>query len=114
MELLKEESGTGCKVLKNLGVDIKKMLLEAETLTKSGQENVHTAEPPNIPGARQVIEHAAEEARSLKDNYIGTGHILLALLRQSEGITARVLKAPGLKYEDVRQEIINLSGMEVD
>jgi len=112
--LLKEQISTGCKVLKNLGVDIEKMLLEMEKVIKSGPEDIDSAEPPKIPGARQVIEHAAEEARSLHHNYIGTEHILLGLLRQGEGATAKVLAEANLKYEDVRQEIMNVLGKEVD
>ena len=112
--LLKEQSSTGCKVLKNLGVDIETMLLEVEKIIKRDPENIDAAEPPKIPGARQVIEHAAEEARSLQHNYIGTEHILLGLLRQGEGATAKVLAEANLKYEDVRQEIMNVLGKEVD
>ena len=111
--LLKKQSCTGCKVLKNLGVDINTMLLEAERIIESGPENIDSAEPPNTPRARQVIEHAAEEARSLQHNYIGTEHILLGLLRDGKGTTAKVIAEAGLKNEDVRREIMNVLEMKI-
>ena len=112
--LLKNGSGTGFTVLKNLGVDTEKMRLKVEKLLESGLENIYTAEQPKIPRARQVIEHALEEAKSLQHDYVGTEHILLGLLRQREGTTAEVFTKLGLKSEDVRLEIINVSGMQSD
>ncbi|HEG44612.1 MAG TPA: ATP-dependent Clp protease ATP-binding subunit, partial [Phycisphaerales bacterium] len=61
-----------------------------------------------------VIEYAIEEARALNHNYVGTEHILLGLLRETEGVAAQVLMNLGLKLEDVRQEVLNLLGAGVD
>ena len=69
---------------------------------------------PQTPRAKKVIEYAIEEARSLNHNYVGTEHILLGLLRETEGIAAQVLMSMGLKLEDVRQEVLNLLGAGVD
>ena len=63
---------------------------------------------PQTPKAKKVIEYAIEEARALNHNYVGTEHILLGLLRETEGIAAQVLMNLGLKLEDVRQEVLNL------
>ena len=60
---------------------------------------------PHAPKAKKVIEYAFEEARNLKHNYIGTEHILLGLLREQEGIAARVLANHGLTLEGTREEI---------
>ncbi|MHC4684581.1 MAG: ATP-dependent Clp protease ATP-binding subunit, partial [Planctomycetota bacterium] len=112
--LVKEGSGVGATVLKNLDVDIKKLRLEVEKLVKSGPDMVTMGKLPQTPRAKKVIEFAIEEARSLNHNYVGTEHILLGLLRESEGIAAQVLMNLGLKLEDVRQEVLNLLGAGVD
>jgi len=112
--LVKEGSGVGATVLKNLDVDIKKLRLEVEKLVKSGPDMVTMGKLPQTPRAKKVIEYAIEEARSLNHNYVGTEHILLGLLRESEGIAAQVLMNLGLKLEDVRQEVLNLLGAGVD
>jgi len=112
--LVKEGSGVGATVLKNLDVDIKKLRLEVEKMVKSGPEMVTMGKLPQTPRAKKVIEYAIEEARSLNHNYVGTEHILLGLLRETEGIAAQVLMNLGLKLEDVRQEVLNLLGAGVD
>ena len=112
--LVKEGSGVGANVLKNLDVDIKKLRLEVEKLVKSGPDMVTMGKLPHTPRAKKVIEFAIEEARSLNHNYIGTEHILLGLLRETEGVAAQVLMNLGLRLEDVRQEVLNLLGAGVD
>ncbi|MFH1616834.1 MAG: ATP-dependent Clp protease ATP-binding subunit [Planctomycetota bacterium] len=112
--LVKEGSGVGANVLKNLDIDIKKLRLEVEKLVKSGPDMVTMGKLPQTPRAKKVIEFAIEEARQLNHNYIGTEHILLGLLRETEGIAAQVLMNLGLKLEDVRQEVLNLLGAGVD
>ncbi len=112
--LVKEGSGVGATVLKNLDVDIKKLRLEVEKQVKSGPDMVTMGKLPQTPKAKKVIEYAIEEARALNHNYVGTEHILLGLLRETEGIAAQVLMNLGLKLEDVRQEVLNLLGAGVD
>ncbi|RKY07214.1 MAG: NDP-hexose 4-ketoreductase [Planctomycetota bacterium] len=112
--LVKEASGVGANVLKNLDVDIKKLRLEIEKLVKSGPDMVTMGKLPQTPKAKKVIEYAIEEARALNHNYVGTEHILLGLLRETEGIAAQVLMNIGLKLEDVRQEVLNLLGAGVE
>jgi len=108
--LIKEGSGTGAAVLKNLGVDIEKMLLEMEQLfkLKGRPDKVTMDKQLPTPLAKKVIEYAIEEARSLNHEYIGTEHILLGLLRESEGIAAQVLVNLGVSIERVRMEILKL------
>jgi ATP-dependent Clp protease ATP-binding subunit ClpC len=112
--LVKEGSGVAANVLKNLDVDIKKLRLEVEKLVKSGPDMVTMGKLPQTPRAKKVIEYAIEEARSLNHNYVGTEHILLGLLRETEGVAAQVLMNLGLKLENVRQEVLNLLGAGVD
>jgi ATP-dependent Clp protease ATP-binding subunit ClpC len=112
--LVKEGSGVGATVLKNLDVDIKKLRLEIEKLVKSGPDMVTMGKLPHTPRAKKVIEFAIEEARSLNHNYVGTEHLLLGLLRETDGIAAQVMMNLGLRLEDVRQEVLNLLGAGVD
>jgi len=112
--LVKEGSGVGANVLKNLGVDLRKVRLEVEKLVKSGPEMVTMGKLPQTPRAKKVIEFAIEEARNLNHNYVGTEHLLLGLLREHDGVAAQVLMNLGLKLEEVREEVLNLLGAGVD
>src|SRR5512144_1153353 len=72
--IVKEGSGVGATVLKNLGVDLKKLRLEVERLVKSGPDMVTMGKLPQTPRARRVVEYAIEEARAMGHNYVGTEH----------------------------------------
>ncbi len=108
--LVKEGSGVGATVLKQLDVDLRKVRLEVEKLVKSGPDMVTMGRLPQTPRAKKVIEYAIEEARNLGHNYVGTEHLLLGLLREQDGVAAQVLMNLGLKLEEVRQEVLNLLG----
>lgn len=110
--LLKEGSGVGANVLKNLGVNLGKARREVERLVKTGPEPVTMGKLPQTPRAKRVIEYATEESRNLHHNYVGTEHILLGLLRESDGVAAQVLMKLGLKLETVRAEVLNLLGAQ--
>jgi ATP-dependent Clp protease ATP-binding subunit ClpC len=112
--LVKEGSGVGANVLKNLDVDLRKVRLEVEKLVKSGPDMVTMGKLPQTPRAKKVIEYAIEEARTLNHNYVGTEHLLLGLLREHEGVAAQVLMNLGLKLDEVREEVLNLLGAGVD
>ena len=108
--LVKEGSGVGANVLKNLEVDLRKVRLEVERLVRAGPEMVTMGRLPQTPRAKKVIEYAIEEARSLNHNYVGTEHLLLGLLREHDGVAAQVLMNLNLKLEEVRDEVLNLLG----
>jgi hypothetical protein len=112
--LVKEGSGVGANVLKNLDVDLVKVRTEVKKLVKSGHDPVTLGKLPQTPRAKKVIEYAIQEARSLSHNYVGTEHLLLGLLRESDGVAAQVLMNLGLKLEDVREEILNLLGTAIE
>src|SRR5262249_26218778 len=112
--LVKEGSGVAANVLKNLDVDLRKIRLEVEKLVQSGPDMVTMGKLPQTPRAKKVIEYAIEEARNLNHNYVGTEHLLLGLLREEEGVAAQVLRNLGLKLEDVREEVLNLLGHNMD
>ena len=108
--LVKEGSGVGANVLKNLDIDLRKVRIEVEKLVKTGPELVTMGKLPQTPRAKKVIEYAIEEARNLNHNYVGTEHLLLGLLREHDGVAAQVLMNLGLKLEEVREEVLNLLG----
>ena len=112
--LVKEGSGVAANVLKNLDVDLRKIRLEVEKLVQSGPEMVTMGKLPQTPRAKKVIEYSMEEARHLNHNYVGTEHILLGLLREQEGVAAQVLMNLGLKLEEVREEVLNLLGHDME
>jgi len=108
--IIKEGSGVAATVLNNLDVDLKKVRLEVEKMTHNGPDMVQMGKLPYTPSAKKAIELAFEEARAMGHNYIGTEHILLGLIREGEGVAARVLVTLGLTLEDVRDEVMNLVG----
>src|SRR5271155_1772287 len=114
--LVKEGSGVAANVLKNLDIDLRKIRLEVEKIVQTGPggEQVVMGKLPHTPRAKKVIEYSIEEARNLNHNYVGTEHLLLGLLREQEGVAAQVLMNLGLKLEDVREEVLNLLGHNMD
>jgi ATP-dependent Clp protease ATP-binding subunit ClpA len=108
---IKEGSGVGMTVLKNLNVDIIKLRHDVVKFMIKGPDMVTLDKLQMEPRAKKVVEYAIEGARSLNSNYIGSEHILLGLMYEMKGsISAQVLKSHGLQYEQVRNEIIKLVG----
>src|SRR6266446_6115544 len=112
--LVKEGSGVAANVLKNLDIDLRKIRLEVEKIVQAGPDMINMGKLPLTPRAKKVIEYSVEEARNLNHNYVGTEHLLLGLLREQEGVAAQVLMNLGLKLEDVREEVLNLLGHNMD
>jgi len=112
--LLKEGSGVGPNVLKNLDVDLHKVRMEVERRVKPGPEMVAVGELPQTPLAKNVLEYAVEEARNLNHNYIGTEHLMLGLLREQDGLAARIMMDLALEIDEVRQVVIKLLGAGMD
>ena len=110
--LVKEGTGVGARVLKNLNVDLGKVRLEVEKLFKSGPYPVAPGKLPLAPSVKTVIECAIEESRNLNHNYVGTEHLLLGLLREYDGVAAQVLMYFGLKLDEVREEVLNMLAVE--
>ena len=112
--LVKEGSGVGANVLKNLGVDLHKVRLQVEKSVKAGPDMVTMGKLPQTPRAKKVVEYAIEEARNLNHNYVGTEHLLLGLLREHDGVAAQVLMDLDLKLSDIREEVLNLLGASIE
>ena len=99
-----EPDGVAAKVLVNMGISLNKVRSAVEFIIGHG-EGSSRGEVGLSPGAKRVIELAIDEARYIGHNYIGTEHLLLGLLREGEGIAARVLDSLGVTLEKVRSEI---------
>src|SRR5262245_35482863 len=109
--LIKEGSGVASNVIKNLGVDLRRIRLEVEKLVQCGPDEVTIGKRPQTPRAKKVVEYAMEESRDLNHNHVGTEHILLGLLREEEGVAAQVLTNLKLNLDDVRAETFKLMGL---
>lgn len=108
--LIREGTGVGANVLNNLGVNLNHIRAEVDKLVRHGQQDVGVGKLPQSPQAKKVIEYAIEEARGLNHHYVGTEHLLLALIREQDGVAATVLLNLGLKPEGVRREVLHLLG----
>jgi len=110
--LVQEGSGVAANVLRNMQIDLAKIRTEVEKLVKTGPSMVTMGQLPFTPRAKKVLELSMEEAGNLGHNYIGTEHLLLGLIKENEGIAAKVLTNLGVKLEDVREEVLEFLGAE--
>jgi ATP-dependent Clp protease ATP-binding subunit ClpC len=107
--LIGEGTGIGPKVLKSMGVNLKDARVEVEKIIGRGSGFV-AVEIPFTPRAKRVLELSLEEARQLGHNYIGTEHLLLGLIKEGEGVAARVLENLSVDLSKVRSQIIRSLG----
>lgn len=107
--LIGEGTGVAAKVLKSMGVNLKDARIEVEKIIGRGSGFV-AVEIPFTPRAKRVLELSLEEARQLGHNYIGTEHLLLGLIREGEGVAARVLENLGVDLGKVRTQVIRMLG----
>ncbi len=111
--LVRENGGTAAAVLRNLGVEINKVSSAVEFIIGRG-DRIVLGELGLTPRAKKVLELAADEARRLNHDYIGTGHLLLGLVREGEGIAAGVLESLGVNLEKVRTQTIRVLNQQKD
>lgn len=104
--LIKEGDGVAVAVMRSMGVDMEELTANIEkTITSTGGMMTIGQMLPFTPRAKKVLEIAANEARSMSHKYIGTEHLLLALMKDTESAAANALAAAGLEYERVKDEI---------
>ncbi|WP_430510761.1 ATP-dependent protease ATP-binding subunit ClpC [Gottfriedia solisilvae] len=106
--LVREGEGIAAKALLALGLSPEKVQQEVETLIGRGQGVAQTVH--YTPRAKKVIELSMDEARKLGHSYVGTEHILLGLIREGEGVAARVLNNLGVSLNKARQQVLQLLG----
>ncbi|WP_176586164.1 ATP-dependent protease ATP-binding subunit ClpC [Priestia megaterium] len=106
--IVREGEGIAAKALSALGLSSEKIQKEVEALIGRGQELTQTIH--YTPRAKKVIELSMDEARKLGHSYVGTEHILLGLIREGEGVAARVLNNLGVSLNKARQQVLHLLG----
>jgi ATP-dependent Clp protease ATP-binding subunit ClpC len=107
--LIGEGTGIGPQILKSMGINLKDARVEVEKIIGRGSGFV-AVEIPFTPRAKRVLELSLDEARQIGHNYIGTEHLLLGLIREGEGVAARVLENLGVELSKVRSQIIRSLG----
>jgi ATP-dependent Clp protease ATP-binding subunit ClpC len=107
--LIRGGAGVAATVLHEAGVDLRLVRISVERLIESGPDMVTMGRLPQTPAAKRVIEYAIEEAGHLGHDYVGTEHLLLALLREQGGIAAGVLTDLGLRIDDIRAKVIHVA-----
>jgi len=100
-----EESGVAAKVLSNFGISVSKIQAAVEFVIGKGERRATKGEVDLAPRAKRAIEFAVDEARRLNSSYIGVEHLLLGLLRESEGVAFSVLESFGITLERTRDEV---------
>src|ERR1700686_781161 len=105
--LLREEEGLAARVLESLDITVERVRAQVVRIVGSCEE-VTSGQIPFTPRAKKVLELALREALSLGHNYIGTEHILLGLVRENEGVAARILLDFDADSEKIRNEVIRM------
>ena len=104
--LIKLGQGVAVNVLQKIGLDLETVRMEVEKVVGTGPDQKMIGNIPYTPRVKKVLSLAAKEAKALSHTYVGTEHILLGLLREGDGIAARVLKNMDVDIELTRQEIL--------
>jgi len=104
--LIKLGQGVAVNVLQKMGLDLETVRMEVEKQVGSGPETKMVGNIPYTPRVKKILALAGKEAKSLQHSYVGTEHILLGLLREGEGVAARVLKNLEVDIERTRNEIL--------
>src|SRR5512145_656936 len=104
--LIKLGQGVAVNVLQKIGLDLETVRMEVEKLVGTGPDQKMIGNIPYTPRVKKVLSLAAKEAKALNHTYVGTEHILLGLLREGDGVAARVLKNLDVDIEQTRQEIL--------
>src|ERR1700761_5778988 len=104
--LIKLGQGVAVNVLQKMGLDLETVRMEVEKQVGTGPDQKMIGNIPYTPRVKKVLALAAKEAKTLNHTYVGTEHILLGLLREGDGVAARVLKNLDVDIEQTRQEIL--------
>ncbi len=112
LAIAKEGSGTAAGVLKSFSLALRRIRMEVEKFVQSGPDMVTAKQLPLTPRARKVIAFAFEESLNLGDDRVGTGHLLLGVLRESHGVGAQVINELLLESDAVRGELLARLGFD--
>ena len=113
--LLDNPHSIAADILRNLGSDLKQIAaMVRENMPPLGDKSIVTSKPtklPQTPLAKKVVEYAIEGARNLKQDYLGTEHLLYGLIREANGIAGQVLAHFGITIDKVRKETLSILGL---
>src|SRR5437764_12610351 len=115
--LIKLGQGVAVNVLQKLGLDLETVRMEVEKQVGTGPDQKMIGNIPYTPRVKKVLALAQKEAKALNHTYVGTGHVLLGLLREGDAVAARVLKSLDVDIEQARQALLkeldpNFTGQE--
>ncbi len=110
--IVREGEGIAATVLSNLGFDLDLIRQAVENMVSGSGGTLTIGEIPFTPRAKRVLELSVEEARLLGHNYVGTEHLLLGLIREGEGVAARVLMELGADKKKIKEETLKLLGSQ--
>ena len=108
--IIREGDGIASKVLQRLGIDFDQINQAIDDLVTPQTGTITIGEIPFTPRAKRVLELSIDEARVHNHNYVGTEHLLLALIKEGEGVASRVLAEMGADHEKVRREVMKMLG----
>jgi ATP-dependent Clp protease ATP-binding subunit ClpC len=106
--IIREGEGAAVMILENMGLELDELRQAIEDATSSAGGSLTIGQVPFTPRAKQSLEAAAYEARAYKSKYVGTEHLLLALVKDREGVASQILSAYNVDYETVKAEIENM------
>lgn len=106
--LVQEGDGVGVMVLESLGISLEAVREQVEEIIGRGDQVPRAGRLPFTPRARKILELTSHEAQEFGHNYIGTGHILLSLIREGDGVAGQVLAGLGADLETARQQVTEL------
>jgi ATP-dependent Clp protease ATP-binding subunit ClpC len=105
--LIREEEGLAARVLESFGITLEQTRAQVSRIVGHGEE-LSTGQIPFTPRAKKILELSLREAMSMQHNYIGTEHLLLGLVRENEGVAARIMLEYGASPEAVRTKIVEM------
>jgi ATP-dependent Clp protease ATP-binding subunit ClpC len=108
--IIREGEGIAAQALQQMGIDFDQIQQAIEDMVTTQSGTLTIGEIPFTPRAKRVLELSIDEARMHNHNYVGTEHLLLALIREGEGVAARVLQDLGAEHEKVKREVMKLLG----
>ncbi len=112
LSLMKDEDSVAARILKNLGINFENVILIIEKNVSPGSNTVAEGRIPLSPAFKKIIEISKEEARELKNSYIGTEHLLLSIFKEGSCGGLAELEKGGIAYDSIRDEILRVLGMK--
>ncbi|MDP6042543.1 MAG: ATP-dependent Clp protease ATP-binding subunit [Candidatus Latescibacteria bacterium] len=104
--IIREGKGTATQVLVNLGLNLENIKQSIDDYVASSGSSMTMGEVPFTPRAKQILEIAANEAKEMKSQFVRTSHLLLALLKDKDGVAAQILAAFGVDHKTAKEEVI--------